>query len=1048
MPLPAIPMRARRGNRTNSFMRSAVAVESKPSAPVQAIEPLSNPGIKAREEDDDHHHPSKANEEPHMTVADLPTAAPSMPETGSQDSKQSDRSMAEYNLQQHVDIARDNATAAHVQPKLLAVSAERYHSDEEHHIVYSPEHLPRNSTSAKLDSPASRDATDAPTSYEQSATPTEQVIHEANHSGDHVVDDLEIEPLNISRDLIPGESVGGELMEEEPSETEASEKGNSLAREVDRAVSHLSEAVSILSVHQSETASPVTGPMTHEVDDDNSGSAGGIFHQEDEFASNAAETTMNLQHGVDSDSDVEEDSRHSMLEEAKSDYGDGDQPWPLPEGRGDSAFERHDRSDSGSSKAEEDHFAVDKANIASDLVASESPNSPNSSIANEVPPLGVGLGISHNAASEYVAERRESLHDPRALDDYLEDYHSREPEATGVPTAFEQASEFTEMYDMNARELPSDMSPVEMAAAENAEKGGVAAFEGVEKGDDIEDLLATHAQEHAALSDSDDDLDDSEPEATPPQFQAERYSPHKREESSKQEDGVRQSTDDAPTIQAHLAPGGSVTDTDSQDFFTPLASASMRSHEQRTLADELGHADDEESDYFEDHEQYQTGHHELTGEHTGTLHEVADRSSESPYQQEDSEEHTTTVRGADTLFDYDTHSAGSSIARSESPDLEDEDLTNEVESRKESNSEASITDQTVATNTHGDVREHQNAPVEAKLHQEVASSGISDQAAAASQLVTTDTHDNHLEHEYTSRSADSSASDHDNPRQGWEEEVDGYFDEARNPTAGLATPPLQPSQTPPTDVSQFNLQESPSVSKGLAASRHNPERPQTPVEESPEPFQDYEPEDLMPRDVTNVSWHARNLSTSQSVRSRSTISSAQSSPTQRHSIDNHDPAIRHSWQTSSNPYYAGRPRGDSTLTDNSGFSRFEAANKDNAPPMPHWEAQDSLTHEPPLDESFEEFDSHDGSLEADRSDSGQRSSSSTGGSLFQRMRNVFEQPAPNGSQRPVSFAGSAKSTGPLKKDTRFDAENDDEDDDSDEHSSLLSHQPGPKISLN
>ncbi|KAF4937049.1 hypothetical protein CGCF245_v006003 [Colletotrichum fructicola] len=124
--------------------------------------------------------------------------------------------------------------------------------------------------------------------------------------------------------------------------------------------------------------------------------------------------------------------------------------------------------------------------------------------------------------------------------------------------------------------------------------------------------------------------------------------------------------------------------------------------------------------------------------------------------------------------------------------------------------------------------------------------------------------------------------------------------------------PATPSRaTPATPV-----QGTPSTpSRGLANSRHNPDRPQTP------PFQpvveeDFDPDAFVPRDVTNVPWHARTDSVPYSVQSQSTIDSMASSPI--HSalpVDKHEPVIRDSWPAS--VHNLTRPRNDSTLTDRS-----------------------------------------------------------------------------------------------------------------------------------
>ncbi|KAF4930669.1 hypothetical protein CGCVW01_v000822 [Colletotrichum viniferum] len=124
--------------------------------------------------------------------------------------------------------------------------------------------------------------------------------------------------------------------------------------------------------------------------------------------------------------------------------------------------------------------------------------------------------------------------------------------------------------------------------------------------------------------------------------------------------------------------------------------------------------------------------------------------------------------------------------------------------------------------------------------------------------------------------------------------------------------PATPSRaTPATPV-----QGTPSTpSRGLANSRHNPDRPQTPPSQ-PVVEEDFDPDAFVPRDVTNVPWHARTDSVPYSVQSQSTIDSMASSPI--HSalpVDKHEPVIRDSWPAS--VHNLTRPRNDSSLTDRS-----------------------------------------------------------------------------------------------------------------------------------
>ncbi|KAK1963736.1 hypothetical protein LY78DRAFT_640916 [Colletotrichum sublineola] len=209
---------------------------------------------------------------------------------------------------------------------------------------------------------------------------------------------------------------------------------------------------------------------------------------------------------------------------------------------------------------------------------------------------------------------------------------------------------------------------------------------------------------------------------------------------------------------------------------------------------------------------------------------------------------------------------------------------------------------------------------------------------------------------------------------------------------GQRTPHLIPHQSEQqADISLLALrQESPATpasrgtpSRGLAFSRHNPERPQTPPSQTVRE-EDVGPELIVPRDVTNVPWHARQDSVPYSVQSQSTIDSMASSPV--HSAlhaDKHEPVIRDSWPASM--HGLTRPRNDSTLTDRDDYDpfRYEGGAKAMRGPS--------------------------GSV-GSASDSPHRNSvsNSSPGSLISRMRGIFEnsqakqEPASPARSRPVS----------------------------------------------
>ena len=141
----------------------------------------------------------------------------------------------------------------------------------------------------------------------------------------------------------------------------------------------------------------------------------------------------------------------------------------------------------------------------------------------------------------------------------------------------------------------------------------------------------------------------------------------------------------------------------------------------------------------------------------------------------------------------------------------------------------------------------------------------------------------------------------------------------------LKTPSLAPvSQATTSDVSPIALhhpQPTPGTPNGgLADSVHAPSnQSREQAVSTPTPDDNYEDDEeafVMPRDVTNVPWHARNDSVPASMRSFSTLDSVASSPVHSALLaDRHEPVIRDSWP--SMPYGAGRARGISQLTESS-----------------------------------------------------------------------------------------------------------------------------------
>lgn len=406
---------------------------------------------------------------------------------------------------------------------------------------------------------------------------------------------------------------------------------------------------------------------------------------------------------------------------------------------------------------------------------------------------------------------------------------------------------------------------------------------------------------------------------------------------SEEQQPPRLSLPGSPILQNSIAGnfglGDNSTDTESQVFVTPLASAGFRSpgilERQGTLADEPDHVNDVTEQPEEDR-LYQ-----------------GDNSSQ--YELEDV--HTTTVHGEDDLFDYDDQSDGSAGSR--------------ASANREPQNDGS---------SHGMPADNMK-PIRPPALEPIIDVMIEqDEDEPRTAVPATD-----LQADFSSHL-----------KNDWADDVEGSLDESSNSAAGLATPPLQSIHTPATDVSPLEQRsEVSSAQKGLAASRHNPQRPQTPEQHSREASQESEADDFMPRDVTNLPWHVRNGSTPQSMRSQSTLSSAPSSPAHG-SLDNHEPAIHHSWQAG--PH--GRSRGDSQLTEYSQFGAHESPNTKTAPAhFAQWNRRESISHTTPTAPTASSFTestrSRQGSVGS--SNGGSTHTANSTGSLFQRMRNVFEQ---------------------------------------------------------
>ncbi|KAK0736205.1 hypothetical protein B0T21DRAFT_411393 [Apiosordaria backusii] len=246
--------------------------------------------------------------------------------------------------------------------------------------------------------------------------------------------------------------------------------------------------------------------------------------------------------------------------------------------------------------------------------------------------------------------------------------------------------------------------------------------------------------------------------------------------------------------------------------------------------------------------------------------------------------------------------------------------------------------------------------------------------------------------------------DHPARNANWVSEADDYFNErddkehVRQETAAQSYFEQQTALNTAA-VTSDSRPGTPSftASQGLSASRHKPDRPQTPDRDT----------EFAHRDSPTLE-HSQeeHQSPPQSMRSQSTLDSAPPSPDQHTATDIHDPVIRGLVSTHSPSYQTGRPRNDSHLTEY-GHHRDESADT----PLAKWQHRESTLSMP---------DPHIAALNTTR-DSKHSHTGSEGGekgtSLFQRMRNVFEQQthasdintSRSSTSRPISSTSSSHS---------------------------------------
>lgn len=211
------------------------------------------------------------------------------------------------------------------------------------------------------------------------------------------------------------------------------------------------------------------------------------------------------------------------------------------------------------------------------------------------------------------------------------------------------------------------------------------------------------------------------------------------------------------------------------------------------------------------------------------------------------------------------------------------------------------------------------------------------------------------------------------------------------------TPPSSTRQAAPTPLS---LHQTPTYDSGRSRSSTGPSRAEQTPEQPSEA--DFDIDDFsVPRDVTNVPWHARNDSVPMSLHSQTTLSSDQSSPIHSSlAADKHEPVIRDSWPApvpGTQQYLTGfgRPRGDSSL---SSAGEYDPSKADAS----HGTANKNMYN------PFSQRTRAESSVSATPSQKSTSNSPNRGSSLFQKMRNVFESGGNNNNEAPAPSPGRVR----------------------------------------
>jgi len=996
MPLPAMPVRSRRGTRTSSIAQAAEAAESKTPAPVQAAEPLSNPDVKAPEEDD-----ARGTVPGIDSLAALHEVSadrqPVLQPAASSSTEQPSHAVGGGHLWSPGDIQM-GASDTNTRNMELPSETEKVAQEDKARDEEEPEVVP--AVGKLWQAPQASEIVDTTTATVSATLETLDALarsRPAEEESDRDASDDESDKSEKS--YVEGDDDNAIVQHAEPLSSDA-HRPHSVARSFEEEAKEVGTQDALPSAAAIPTSDSNSEPGTT-LD----GGACSVHEEQNDTGDAVSEPKVTKA--------TEEEIKERDVEPKEVTA-----PCPASN-ENNQEVDKHDKGEVVPCEIEIGTFILEPGVTLSPVL--EHPESPYEEEVDYMPSHGQlessdgrheGHPASHKVDDSAGATDEHPIlpgdtHHWQPLDDYFEGIPANESEPRQYHGTIHQdgggyahsvgADSLAEMDEPD--DVFSTPAPLEIRKESKdlaPSRAGSPVLDVEHKSDPLpnksssEEVHDDFRIDHNGIPKShplSHEREPDEPETPAGQpFRDDGDQSHDGQMGPQNESDLPLSEPvrDATAPSVHVAPVEGGTDTDSQAFLTPqpsAASPSLAVHEIRSLADELDHADGESDSDREDNNEYfgsLAGHDHPEREPTTTV-DAHDRFER---------EQTTTVSGHDRLFDYDENSVASSLARSVSPFVE---------------------------NPGDDVTIHAQAAPAERL--------VSDQKVQG------EAHDAEV-HSRATAQASNAEPDHAGYKNDWAEESEGLSDESNDDAATFATPSLEAARTSAPEFGQLEgSRGSPTFHRGLAASRHNPERPQTPDNMPHDASRGLEKEDgLAHPAVTNPPWHVRPSSDPQSPHSESTISSGPSSPEQLHSSDSHDPAIRHSWQMSSN--YAGRLRGDSVLTDNTQYSRHDSPGKGSPPPLPRWQRNDSIARHS-LSAYEEELECHEAIVEsnADTTANTQRNSTgSTASSIFQRMRNVFEQP---------SILGGSKTANLAKKTEYVGAGYGDEAEDSDEHSSLL-----------